>query len=166
MKTLIMRMDKRGTITEMSEEARDQFGDCKGLECARVVRAQALTHKAVCRVGCQSEGRGPGTVANPHGTPVRVMGRIGRLTCTDLGPGRALSLELTDRRLEVVEPLTPREREVLSHVAEGRTTGVIARRLGISEATVRSHVEHARDKLGARTRAEAVHRALLTNQLG
>ena len=56
--------------------------------------------------------------------------------------------------------LTAREREVLKLVADGLTTQKIARRLQIQPATVRTHVEHAREKLDARTRAEAVARAL------
>lgn len=166
MKTLILRLDKNGQIMEVSPEAQTWFGDCQGLECARVIRAQGLNHKPVCRAGCQSEGRGPGGLRDPHGTPVRVQGRIGRLTCTPLGKGRAVSLELSDRRMGEIEALTPREREVMGHVAEGRTTAQIAKRLGVSPATIRTHVEHSRDKLGARTRAEAIHRAVLTNQIG
>jgi DNA-binding CsgD family transcriptional regulator len=52
--------------------------------------------------------------------------------------------------------LTPREREVIAHVAEGRTNDEIGRLLGISSHTVRKHLENAYDKLGARTRTAAV----------
>ena len=45
--------------------------------------------------------------------------------------------------------LTPRQREVLSLVAEGLTNREIARRLDISPGTVRIHLEHAYPKLGA-----------------
>lgn len=48
--------------------------------------------------------------------------------------------------------LTPREREVAQLVAEGLTNREIAERLGISEATARTHVERVRNKLGVRTR--------------
>jgi len=53
-----------------------------------------------------------------------------------------------------------REAEVLRLVSEGLTNQRIARRLGIQFSTVRTHVEHARQKLGCTTRAEAVARAL------
>lgn len=59
--------------------------------------------------------------------------------------------------------LTPREREVIGFVAEGLTTKEVAELIGLSFATVRTHVEHAREKLGARTRTEAVANA---SQLG
>jgi DNA-binding CsgD family transcriptional regulator len=54
---------------------------------------------------------------------------------------------------------SPREREVLAVVAEGASNPEIAARLSISEATVRSHVQSLRGKLGARSRAELVVRA-------
>ena len=52
--------------------------------------------------------------------------------------------------------LTPREREVLQRLAEGRATGEIATLLGIGERTVRSHVERILRKLHAHSRLEAV----------
>ena len=56
----------------------------------------------------------------------------------------------------VAPALTPREREILSMLAEGLPNKVIAARLGISEHTVKTHLEGIFDKLGASTRAEAV----------
>ena len=55
---------------------------------------------------------------------------------------------------------------MLRHVAQGRTTSEIARQLGIRPSTVRTHVEHTLDKLGASTRAEAVMKAHESGQLG
>ena len=54
------------------------------------------------------------------------------------------------------ETLTPREVEVLRHVAEGNRNKDIADRLLISEETVKVHVKHVMDKLGASDRTEAV----------
>jgi DNA-binding NarL/FixJ family response regulator len=58
------------------------------------------------------------------------------------------------------ELLTPREREVLSLVAEGNRNRDIGTRLSITEETVKVHVKHLMDKLGARDRTEAVTIAL------
>jgi DNA-binding NarL/FixJ family response regulator len=54
------------------------------------------------------------------------------------------------------EVLTERERDVLKHVAGGNRNKDIAERLFISEETVKVHVKHIMEKLGARDRTEAV----------
>ena len=51
--------------------------------------------------------------------------------------------------------LTPRERAVLDHVAEGMTNKAIARELSISPATVKAHVERLIAKLGVADRTQA-----------
>jgi DNA-binding NarL/FixJ family response regulator len=57
------------------------------------------------------------------------------------------------------EPLSDREREVVELLALGLPNKIIARRLGISEHTVKFHVGSILAKLGAASRTEAVTRA-------
>ena len=64
----------------------------------------------------------------------------------------ALLLEV--RQAEAV--LTPREREVLSWVARGKTNAEIACLLWLSPSTVRKHLENVYAKLGVGTRTAAV----------
>lgn len=56
--------------------------------------------------------------------------------------------------------LTPREAEVLAHVADGLSHDEIGRELSISPETVRTHVRKACERLNARTRTHAVATAL------
>src|SRR4030095_12946884 len=54
------------------------------------------------------------------------------------------------------EPLTERERDVLQHIAGGNRNRDIGEKLFISEETVKVHVKHIMEKLGASDRTEAV----------
>jgi DNA-binding NarL/FixJ family response regulator len=71
---------------------------------------------------------------------------------------RRIPPEIAVRLAEHVgdEVLTPREVEVLRQVAAGQRNREIGERLFISEETVKVHVKHIMDKLGARDRTEAV----------
>jgi DNA-binding CsgD family transcriptional regulator len=59
------------------------------------------------------------------------------------------------------DPLSYRERQVLGLLAHGHDGPAIAERLGLSPETVRSYAQSARDKLGAKTRTEAVALAIV-----
>ena len=60
----------------------------------------------------------------------------------------------------MLEPLTPREQDVLSMMAEGLLNKEIADRLQISEHTVKFHVSSIMGKLDASSRTEAVIRGI------
>jgi DNA-binding NarL/FixJ family response regulator len=101
------------------------------------------------------------------------------LACAALGDRAAATLELDNARAEftelgarpdlehlagltglVGEPpgeqvLSPREREVLVHLAAGKTNRQIADELTISQHTVGRHVDHIFAKLGVTSRAAA-----------
>jgi DNA-binding NarL/FixJ family response regulator len=68
-----------------------------------------------------------------------------------LAPGAAGSLV----RGSAASTLTPREREVLAGIAEGRSNREIARLLRVSEKTVKAHVSSVLAKLGVQDRTQA-----------
>ncbi|WP_262366717.1 two-component system response regulator NarL [Stutzerimonas stutzeri] len=79
----------------------------------------------------------------------------------------ALSPELTQVLAEAIRvrpkptgqvpfsSLTKREKEVLRQIAKGQSNKMIARKLGITEGTVKVHVKNLLHKLGLRSRVEA-----------
>jgi DNA-binding CsgD family transcriptional regulator len=64
-----------------------------------------------------------------------------------------------ERRRRPVPRLTPRQTELLRLVANGHTNAQIARRLDLSEGTVRTHLENIYERLGVSSRTAAVLRA-------
>lgn len=60
------------------------------------------------------------------------------------------------RRRRVVSALTSRQRELLELVAQGCTNYQVARRLDVSEGTVRTHLNHIYARLGVTSRTAAV----------
>jgi DNA-binding CsgD family transcriptional regulator len=69
-------------------------------------------------------------------------------------------LELMRRADAEAVGLSPRERECLLWLAKGLRNDRVAERMGISNPTVEMHLAHARRKLGAATREQALAKAL------
>lgn len=67
--------------------------------------------------------------------------------------------QLDDPPPSLIEPLTPRETEVLALLAEGLANKTIAQRLNITDHTVKFHVNSILGKLDAQSRTEAVSKA-------
>ena len=62
-------------------------------------------------------------------------------------------------------PLSPREREVLTALATGRTGAQAAQTLSLSPETVRTHIRNAMEKLGAATRTHAIALAIASGEI-
>ena len=84
-----------------------------------------------------------------------VPGLAGRFDLEDLD-----ALEAPRRPRPRTAALTPRERDVLERLAEGRATEEVAELLHVSPHTVRSRIKSMLRKLGARNREHAVAIAL------
>lgn len=87
-----------------------------------------------------------------HGRDIMLMNQVAHL--------RISTLPFIGRRT-----LTPRQREVLEWVGEGKTTQDIGVILGVSLATVEKHLRLAREVLEAETTAQAVLKASFQNQI-
>ena len=61
--------------------------------------------------------------------------------------------------------LTPRQREALEWVGDGKTTQDIAMLMGLTSATVEKHLRLAREALSVETTAQAVMKAAMQNQM-
>jgi DNA-binding NarL/FixJ family response regulator len=72
----------------------------------------------------------------------------------------ALLVAVRRSEIPIEEPLTPREREVLTLLADGLANKSIAVTLGISDQTVKAHVAAICGKLGAQNRTDAVRKAI------
>jgi LuxR family transcriptional regulator len=77
----------------------------------------------------------------------------------------AFHLKATSLPYTHVNPLTPRQREVLEWVGDGKTMLDIAAILGVTTATVEKHLRLAREALAVETTAQAVLKASYKNQI-
>jgi DNA-binding CsgD family transcriptional regulator len=83
----------------------------------------------------------------------------------------AIYFHIAAERLRLVDlasahpSITPRQLECLKWIAAGKTDWEIGRILDLSEATVNRHVERAKERLGVRTRAQAVVQAMASGIL-
>jgi two-component system response regulator DesR len=75
------------------------------------------------------------------------------------GGQRVIDAKLAAESWGEIDPLTPRQREILLLASEGVTTARIASRLGISAGTVRNYLSESIAKLGAENRIDAARLA-------
>jgi len=73
---------------------------------------------------------------------------------------RRLLMHFQNVRGEDAPRLTPRETEILTLIAKGLSNRTAAETLGLSRATVRTHLEHIYAKLDVSNRTEAVTEAI------
>ncbi|MFK0239946.1 response regulator [Microbacterium sp. NPDC090281] len=93
----------------------------------------------------------------------RVLARFAATPAPHAAPEVAPTTNRVLPKVALAEPLTDREAEVLTLLADARSNSEIARALFIGEATVKTHVSRILQKLGARDRVQAV---VLAHRMG
>ena len=68
--------------------------------------------------------------------------------------GYLLDIDSAAEQLSLIDRLTPRERDVVLHIARGYTYRESAAKLGMKVKTLETHMSHIFEKLGVATRAE------------
>lgn len=158
-------VNAQGFVTYQDAAALRTAGKGVGSRCSEVMGTIPDSEGFPCHPGCAMQLLDKG-VGHTVTHLVRLRSRIHKLTCICLGK-RALCV-LDDCALTQCQPwqrLTPRERDVLALMSEGNTTAQIASELGLSPATVRTHVEHMRDRFGVTTRAALITHCFRTGLL-
>lgn len=153
----VIVVDARGVISRVSAAAHDALGPSSGRRCSEVVRLRGVRGESGCYPGCAADLTRDGGSQSSVGT---VRGGLHRVSCSSVGDGVVVVLEEVEGELPEASLPSARELEVLALVATGMTNVQVAAQLGVSFATVRTHMEHVRARLGARTRAEAVAKAV------
>lgn len=94
---------------------------------------------------------------------ISIIAAVNDLVVLDRSIGASLLPEFGIAEAVPTEELTPRELQVLQQLAEGLPNKIIASQLGVSEHTIKFHINSIFKKMGVRSRTEAVVRAM---QLG
>lgn len=144
--------------------------DGNGLEATRRIRA-ASSAVAVVVVSMYAEDEqvlaaldSGASAFVPKSAPVREVVSAARHAVAAPSSFSAPDLAGALRRTQASahQRLSRREAELLEHLKEGLTAAAIAKRLYISESTVKSHISSIYEKLGASNRAQALMIAVRT----
>ncbi len=154
-------VDEDGVVRGATPSACELLGNGTGRLCWDVVGGLRTDRAPVCVQGCATRLKDLPELQANHGV-ISIRGIEHDLVCTAVGSHVVVSMK---PHVPGAPVLTDRQRAVLTLVAQGHSSDAIAERLGIGEGTIRTHVEHARKKLGARTRAQAVAIALQRGEI-
>ena len=140
-------------------------GGIDGIETTRRVLAREPAVRVVALTASFDEARMMGVLragasgyvrkdADPEILPAAIRAVVAGRTFIDPAIGRHLT------RVPEADELTPREGDVLRHLAVGASNRTIAAALNVSEETVKTHVANVLSKLQVENRAQAAVQAL------
>lgn len=148
-----------------------RLGPIDGLSVLRTLRAEGIETPVVILTMCTAEEDLAGALrAGVRGYLLKdmesdeVIESIERAARGELVVAPSMAIKLAQMwqqgqkgsvKRDLVDSLTEREREVLEHVARGKSNKVIAQALDISHNTVKLHVRHIMAKLDLGSRVEA-----------
>lgn len=148
-----------------------RLGPIDGLSVLRALRAEGIDTPVVILTMCTAEEDLAAALrAGVRGyllkdmEPEEVIESIERAARGELVVAPSMAIKLAQMwqkeqtgtvKRDLVDSLTEREREVLEHVARGKSNKVIAQALDISHNTVKLHVRHIMAKLDLGSRVEA-----------
>ena len=145
-----------GTVVAQNACARKLMEDGLGRPCWEVVGGLPEADGLPCSRGCVRDLIREGVERTRH-SRITLRGQHHRLTCVPIKDHAVCILNAgASSPPEAWQFLTDREQQVLRLLADGETSSSIALQLGVGEATVRTHVERMRGKLGVNTRAGLV----------
>ncbi len=158
-RSAVILIGKDGATLAQNRSAGRLLGGNGGRACWETVGSLAETEGLSCSRGCVAALM-KGSLESARHTRFRWRRELCDLWCVPAGEvGVCILCSATPQQPEDWQRLTPRELDVLGLVAAGETTAGIAVRLDVTAATVRTHVEHMRGKLGVATRAAMVAQA-------
>lgn len=153
---LVAERRARGALTP-GEERVLAFNLAHGVRAGYSISFRDISPRAKGAIGlCARQGLDQDAVDqiwDRHGREIEVQNGIAHLRITSMPYA-------TSRRA-----LSPRQRETLEWVGEGKTTADIAQIMGLTAATVEKHLRLAREALDVETTAQAVLKAAYQNQI-
>jgi DNA-binding CsgD family transcriptional regulator len=159
-------LDRNGVVRWLNAAALSEFGDLRGKRIGQIVERDYVTlarqEFAAKILGTVDASEGTIAVRTVDGRRLTV--EVSSTTLLDQGSIVGV-FGLADPADEAPKPslgtvhVTPRQLDVLRHLALGHSTATIARKLGIATETVRNHVRAINGRLGVHNRLEAVMRA-------
>jgi DNA-binding CsgD family transcriptional regulator len=151
---IVARSD--GVVVSQNRAARRILGDSRNQTCWQSLSNLDDVEGLPCRNGCVRQLLARGLNGSRHGS-FSSAGQRFQLSCVPVQGQVVCALTPGGgEQRDAWQDLTARERSVLELLAGGATTESAARQLGISPATIRTHVEKMRVKLGVSTRAALV----------